>query len=110
MAAKALARGMGTFYKDCEPPASRWATCPHFYKVRYRGPGGEQVAESGFLTQDEAIDRLTSVCKAKKAARRTRTTPSWASSRLSTTPSKPSSRPLRSSRPCAVPGTTCSDS
>lgn len=68
MAAKALARGMGTYYKDCEHPASRWARCPHFYKVRYRGPGGNQVEESDFLDKDAAIDRLTSVYKAKKAA------------------------------------------
>uniref|UniRef100_A0AAU2JYF1 Tyrosine-type recombinase/integrase n=1 Tax=Streptomyces sp. NBC_00049 TaxID=2903617 RepID=A0AAU2JYF1_9ACTN len=68
MAAKALARGMGTYYKDCEHPKSRWAKCPHFYKVRYRGPGGNQIEESGFLTQDEAIDRLATVYKAKKDA------------------------------------------
>lgn len=68
MAAKALARGMGTFFKDCEHPASRWAKCPHFYKVRYRGPGGNQVEESGFLDRDKAIARLTSVYNAKKAA------------------------------------------
>ncbi|MFJ2592345.1 hypothetical protein [Streptomyces erythrochromogenes] len=39
-----------------------------FYKVRYKGPGGNQVEESGFLTQDEAIDRLTNTYKAKKAS------------------------------------------
>ncbi|MFD9456676.1 tyrosine-type recombinase/integrase [Streptomyces sp. NPDC059985] len=68
MAAKALARGMGTYYKDCEHPSSRWPRCPHFYKVRYRDSGGNQVEESGFLDKDAAIDRLTSVYKAKKAA------------------------------------------
>ncbi|MFE9633657.1 tyrosine-type recombinase/integrase [Streptomyces sp. NPDC006463] len=68
MATKRLARGMGSFFKDCEHPTPRWAKCPHFYKVRYRGPGGNQVEESGFLTSDAAIDRLTNVYKAKKAA------------------------------------------
>ncbi|WP_404953987.1 SDR family NAD(P)-dependent oxidoreductase [Streptomyces sp. 147326] len=68
MATKRLARGMGSFFKDCEHPTSRWAKCPHFYKVRYRGPAGSQVEESGFLTSDAAIDRLTSVYKAKKAS------------------------------------------
>ncbi|MFZ3493279.1 tyrosine-type recombinase/integrase [Streptomyces sp. 5.8] len=68
MATKKLARGMGSFFKDCEHPTSRWAKCPHFYKVRYRDAGGNQVEESGFLTSDSAIDRLTDVYKAKKAA------------------------------------------
>ncbi|MFC9863256.1 MULTISPECIES: hypothetical protein [unclassified Streptomyces] len=60
MATKTLPRGMGTFFKDCEHPASRWVKCPHLYKIRYRGPGGRQTEESGFLDQDEAIARLTS--------------------------------------------------
>ncbi|MFD6915780.1 tyrosine-type recombinase/integrase [Streptomyces virginiae] len=68
MAATTLARGMGSFFKDCEHAPSRWAKCPHFYKVRYRGPGGNQIEESGFLTRDAAIERLTGVYKAKKAA------------------------------------------
>ncbi|MFF4422256.1 tyrosine-type recombinase/integrase [Streptomyces sp. NPDC001549] len=67
MATKRLARGMGSFFKDCGHPMSRWANCPHLYKVRYRGAGGNQVEESGFLTSDAAIDRLTSIYKAKKA-------------------------------------------
>ncbi|NXY96792.1 hypothetical protein HYE82_20870 [Streptomyces sp. BR123] len=149
---------MGTFFKDCEHPASRWAKCPHFYKVRYRGPDGNQSRSQA---------RLTSVYNAKKAApanpakseriekygqmrfrewtaeagQRHLAAASlshldsllqhhilksilldahrlglfddnlpWASSHLGTTPSVPSSPPLRSSRPCAAPGTTCSGS
>ncbi|MCY0935995.1 tyrosine-type recombinase/integrase [Streptomyces sp. H34-S4] len=68
MPTKKLARGMGSFFKDCGHPMSRWATCPHFYKVRYRGPAGNQVEESGFETSDEAINRLTSVYKTRKAS------------------------------------------
>jgi integrase len=70
MAAKKLPRGMGRFFKDCEHTPSRWTKCPHLYKIRYRSASGRQVEESGFETQDLAIDRLTSVYKAKKAAPR----------------------------------------
>ncbi|OKJ95206.1 hypothetical protein AMK26_32115 [Streptomyces sp. CB03234] len=72
MVSKTLARGMGTFFKDCEHPRSRWSKCPHLYKVRYRDAAGKQVEESGFATQDEAIQRLTDVYNAKKAAPRGR--------------------------------------
>ncbi|MGI5479280.1 tyrosine-type recombinase/integrase [Streptomyces lavendofoliae] len=63
---------MGTFFKDCEHPRSRWSKCPHLYKVRYRDAAGKQVEESGFATQDEAIQRLMDVYNAKKAAPRGR--------------------------------------
>ncbi|SOE32610.1 hypothetical protein [Streptomyces sp. OK228] len=59
MASKSLARGMGTFFKDCEHPQSRWSKCPHEYKIRYRSAAGKQTEESGFATQDKAITRLT---------------------------------------------------
>ncbi|MFE0054084.1 site-specific integrase, partial [Streptomyces sp. NPDC059013] len=72
MASKALARGMGTFFKDCEHPRARWSKCPHLYKVRYRDAAGKQVEESGFANQDDAIQRLTDVYKVKKAAPRGR--------------------------------------
>ncbi|KUJ38760.1 hypothetical protein ADL25_21050 [Streptomyces sp. NRRL F-5122] len=68
MAARALARGMGTFFKDCEHPQSRWSKCPHEYKIRYRSAAGKQVEESSFGTQDKAIARLTEVYNQKKAA------------------------------------------
>ncbi|MFE7563324.1 tyrosine-type recombinase/integrase [Kitasatospora sp. NPDC057500] len=68
MAAKTLARGMGTFFKDCEHPESRWSKCPHEYKIRYRNATGKQTEESGFATQDKAIARLMEVYNAKKSA------------------------------------------
>ncbi|WP_037648726.1 tyrosine-type recombinase/integrase [Streptomyces flavidovirens] len=63
---------MGTFFKDCEHPRSRWSKCPHLYKVRYRDAAGKQAEESGFATQDEAIQRLADVYNAKKATPRGR--------------------------------------
>ncbi|MFF0509209.1 hypothetical protein ACFYUH_37295 [Streptomyces fimicarius] len=68
MAARTLPRGK--FFKDCQHAPSRWAKCPHLYKIRYRSSNGRQIEESGFKTQDLAIDRLTSIYKAKKAAPR----------------------------------------
>ncbi|MFD9075622.1 tyrosine-type recombinase/integrase [Streptomyces lasiicapitis] len=59
---------MGSFFKECEHPRSRWSKCPHQYKIRYRSAAGRQVEESGFVNQDRAIERLTSVYNAKKAA------------------------------------------
>ncbi|WP_234362152.1 site-specific integrase [Streptomyces sp. IMTB 1903] len=70
MAAKTLPRGMGSFFKECEHSPSRWAKCLHPYKVRYRDAGGRQAEESGFATEDEAINRLTNLYKARKAAPR----------------------------------------
>ncbi len=70
MGSAALIRGMGSFFKGCEHPRSRWSKCPHPYRVRYRSAAGRQVEESGFATQDKAIARLTEVYDAKKAAPR----------------------------------------
>ncbi|WEB38734.1 tyrosine-type recombinase/integrase [Streptomyces yunnanensis] len=67
MASKTLARGMGTFFKDCEHPESRWSKCPHAYKIRYRNAAGKQTEESGFATQTLAIERLTEIYKQKKS-------------------------------------------
>ncbi|WP_441247401.1 tyrosine-type recombinase/integrase [Kitasatospora sp. McL0602] len=66
MATKALAHGMGTFFKECEHPQARWSKCPHEYKIRYREATGRQVEESGFSTQDKAITRLSDIYKAKR--------------------------------------------
>jgi hypothetical protein len=57
---------MGSFFKECEHPQSRWSKCPHPYKIRYRSAAGKQMEESGFATQDDAIERLTDVYKAKE--------------------------------------------
>ncbi|MFY4719777.1 tyrosine-type recombinase/integrase [Streptomyces sp. LaBMicrA B280] len=59
---------MGSFFKVCEHPRSRWSKCPHSYKIRFRSLAGKQVEESGFATQDKAIRRLTEIYNEKKAA------------------------------------------
>lgn len=66
--ARALARGMGTFFKDCEHLRDRRSKCNHHYKIRYRAAGGRQVEESGYLTQESAIARLADVYAAKRSA------------------------------------------
>ncbi len=66
MATKTLAHGMGTFFKECEHPLSKWSKCPHEYKIRYRNPAGRQIEESGFATQDKAMNRLAEIYKTKK--------------------------------------------
>ncbi|MFD5437993.1 tyrosine-type recombinase/integrase [Kitasatospora sp. NPDC127067] len=66
MATTGLIRGMGTFFKECEHPESRWSRCPHEYKIRYRNAAGRQSEESGFATQDKAKARLAEVYYARK--------------------------------------------
>ncbi|MFF1784984.1 hypothetical protein ACFVX9_00765 [Kitasatospora sp. NPDC058243] len=66
MAPRTLARGMGTFFKTCEHPQSRWPKCPHTYVIRFRNASGRQTEESGFATRDKAIDRLTEIYRAKR--------------------------------------------
>ncbi|TDT42572.1 hypothetical protein EV562_101542 [Streptomyces sp. BK208] len=70
MSATGFVRGMGSFFKKCEHPRSRWSKCSHPYKIRYRSAAGKQVKESGFSTQDKAVARLTEIYNAKKAAPR----------------------------------------
>ncbi|MFG2848574.1 hypothetical protein ACGF12_36250 [Kitasatospora sp. NPDC048296] len=50
MATINLIRGMGSFFKECEHPESRWSRCPHEYKIRYRNAAGKQTEESGFAS------------------------------------------------------------
>ncbi|MFK0286540.1 tyrosine-type recombinase/integrase [Streptomyces sp. NPDC090499] len=69
MAQNSLPRGMGSFFKECGHPQSRWAKCPHPYAIRYRSAAGKQVEESGFANKDLAIERLTEVYKEKKTAK-----------------------------------------
>lgn len=66
MATTGLTRGMGSFFKECEHPESRWSKCPHEYKIRYRNAAGRQTEESGFATQDKAKTRLAEVYHARK--------------------------------------------
>ncbi|MER7668181.1 tyrosine-type recombinase/integrase [Kitasatospora sp. NPDC096128] len=68
MATINLVRGMGSFFKECEHPESRWSRCPHEYKIRYRNAAGRQTEESGFATQDKAKARLIEVYQARKNA------------------------------------------
>ncbi|GGL65842.1 integrase [Streptomyces fumigatiscleroticus] len=72
--ARQLARGMGSFYKDCG--CARLTRCPHPYAIRFRGALGKQREEAGYGTQDAAIERLTQIYAAKK-----RTAPSIAEAR-----------------------------
>ncbi|CAL9653187.1 Tyrosine recombinase XerC [Streptomyces sp. enrichment culture] len=72
--ARQLARGMGSFFKDCG--CARPSRCPHPYTIRFRNGLGKQSEESGFGTQDDAIERLTQIYTEKK-----RTAPSVAEAR-----------------------------
>ncbi|GGU99687.1 hypothetical protein GCM10010275_43270 [Streptomyces litmocidini] len=72
--ARQLARGMGSFFKDCG--CVKPTRCPHPYSVRFRDALGQQREESGFGTQDDAIERLTLPYAEKKA-----TAPSVAAAR-----------------------------
>ncbi|MCX4547761.1 hypothetical protein OG204_28280 [Streptomyces sp. NBC_01387] len=50
-----LARGRGSFFEPCE--CRRPSSCPHLYAIRFRNTWGKQTDESGFPTQDAAIER-----------------------------------------------------
>ncbi|MEU3616946.1 tyrosine-type recombinase/integrase [Streptomyces sp. NPDC006872] len=52
-----LVRGMGSFFKLCA--CSRQNRCPHPYAIRYRDAAGRQREETGYATQQSAIERLT---------------------------------------------------
>lgn len=70
MATKTLARGMGTFFKSCEHPSTRWSKCPHPYTIRYRDVTGRQREETGFATQDKATTRLSAIHQTKQGAQK----------------------------------------
>ncbi|WP_406462810.1 N-terminal phage integrase SAM-like domain-containing protein [Streptomyces sp. NBC_01622] len=72
--ARQLARGMGSFFKDCD--CTKPTRCPHPYTIRFRNGLGRQTEEGGFPTQDDAIERLTQIYREKK-----RTAPSVAEAR-----------------------------
>ncbi|MGW2827471.1 tyrosine-type recombinase/integrase, partial [Streptomyces sp. NPDC001443] len=59
---------MGSFFKECGHGRSRWPRCPHLYKIRFRTAAGAQSEESGFATQDAAVERLVELYKLRKAA------------------------------------------
>ncbi|WP_424707093.1 hypothetical protein [Kitasatospora acidiphila] len=66
MATINLIRGMGTFFKECEHPESKWSRCPHEYKIRYRNAAGRQTEEGGFANQEKAKARLVEMYQARK--------------------------------------------
>lgn len=72
--ARQLARGMGSFSKLCG--CAKPTRCPHPYSIRFRDALGRQREESGYGTQDDAIERLTQVYAEKKT-----TAPSVAAAR-----------------------------
>ncbi|MFB7028866.1 MULTISPECIES: tyrosine-type recombinase/integrase [unclassified Streptomyces] len=72
--ARQLARGMGSFFKDCD--CAKPTRCPHPYSIRFRDALGKQREESGYGTQDDAIERLTQLYAEKKT-----TAPSVAAAR-----------------------------
>ncbi|MFF6772822.1 tyrosine-type recombinase/integrase [Streptomyces sp. NPDC012637] len=63
--ARQLARGMGSFFKECD--CAKPTRCPHPYAIRFRDALGKQREESGYGTQDDAIERLTEIYKEKKS-------------------------------------------
>ncbi|MEW1547970.1 hypothetical protein [Streptomyces tsukubensis] len=62
--ARQLARGMGSFFRDCG--CAKPTRCPHAYTIRFRNGLGRQCEEGGFSTQDDAIERLTQIYAEKK--------------------------------------------
>ncbi|MFJ5196098.1 tyrosine-type recombinase/integrase [Streptomyces sp. NPDC088394] len=63
--ARQLARGMGSFFKECD--CAKPTRCPHSYAIRFRDALGKQREESGYDTQDDAIERLTAIYAEKKS-------------------------------------------
>ncbi len=59
-----LIRGMGSFFKTCA--CKHQGRCSHLYTVRFRNSSGRQLEETGFPTQDDALDRLTAIYSEKR--------------------------------------------
>ncbi|KOG11602.1 MULTISPECIES: tyrosine-type recombinase/integrase [Streptomyces] len=57
--ARQLARGMGSFFKDCG--CAKPTRCPHPYSIRFRDALGKQREESGYGTQDWHVDSSINV-------------------------------------------------
>ncbi|MFJ6518663.1 tyrosine-type recombinase/integrase [Streptomyces filamentosus] len=60
-----LIRGMGSFFKTCS--CKRQGGCAHPYAIRFRDGTGRQCEESGYPTQDDALDRLTQIYQEKRS-------------------------------------------
>ncbi|MBL3670541.1 phage integrase SAM-like domain-containing protein [Streptomyces sp. M2CJ-2] len=65
---------MGSFFKPCA--CSRPNRCPHACTIRFRDARGKQREETGYRTQDAAVERLT-----EPYADRKKTAPSVAEAR-----------------------------
>ncbi|MET8590549.1 tyrosine-type recombinase/integrase [Streptomyces sp. NPDC005078] len=63
-----LVRGMGSFFKNCA--CARQNRCAHPYAIRYRDAAGRQREETGYATQQSALDRLTKVYEEKRTTPR----------------------------------------
>ncbi|GAB2325329.1 tyrosine-type recombinase/integrase [Streptomyces variabilis] len=63
-----LVRGMGSFFKSCA--CARQNRCAHPYAIRYRDAAGRQREETGYATQQSALDRLTKVYEEKRTTPR----------------------------------------
>ncbi|MFL9652769.1 hypothetical protein ACJ7VE_03500 [Streptomyces sp. PB17] len=63
-----LVRGMGSFFKSCA--CVRQNRCAHPYAIRYRDAAGRQREETGYSTQQAALDRLTKVYEEKRTTPR----------------------------------------
>lgn len=59
-----LVRGMGSFFKSCA--CKHQGRCSHLYTIRFRSGSGRQLEETGFPTQDDALDRLTAIYSEKR--------------------------------------------
>ncbi|MFJ8846680.1 hypothetical protein ACIRFF_27720 [Streptomyces cyaneofuscatus] len=59
-----LIRGMGSFFKACA--CKHQSRCSHLYTIRFRSGSGRQLEETGFPTQDDALDRLTAIYSEKR--------------------------------------------
>ncbi|MBD0422735.1 tyrosine-type recombinase/integrase [Streptomyces sp. TRM S81-3] len=55
---------MGSFFKSCA--CARQSRCLHPYIIRYRDAAGRQREETGYATQQSALDRLTQVYEEKR--------------------------------------------
>ncbi|MET8184064.1 tyrosine-type recombinase/integrase [Streptomyces sp. NPDC005336] len=63
-----LVRGMGNFFKSCA--CTRQGRCPHPYAIRFRDATGRQREETGFPTQQDALDQLTKIYNEKRTTPR----------------------------------------
>ncbi|PKT72112.1 hypothetical protein CW362_15185 [Streptomyces populi] len=59
---------MGSFFKSCA--CARQNRCSHPYAIRYRDAAGRQREETGYSTQQTALDRLTKVYEEKRSTPR----------------------------------------